>query len=123
MITRLNTQAIYVQDQDKALSFYRDAVGFEVRRDISMGAGGARWIEVAPKGAETCLVLYPKSAMEDWDKRTPSIVFACDDTLTTCEELSRNGVEFKKKPQNMGWGIFATFLDPDGNELGLIDSP
>jgi predicted enzyme related to lactoylglutathione lyase len=122
MITKLKTQAVYVADQEKALSFYRDAVGFEVRRDLSMGPGG-RWIEVAPKGAESSLVLYPKSMMEDWDTRAPSIVFACADTVATCDELSRRGVTLKKKPEKMAWGTFASFLDPDGNELGLTDGP
>jgi predicted enzyme related to lactoylglutathione lyase len=120
MITRLKTQTVYVADQDKALAFYRDALGFEVRRDASMGPAG-RWIELAPKGAESCLVLFPKSMMEDWDKRAPSIVFACADTVATCDELRRRGVELRKQPQKMGWGTFASFLDPDGNELGLTD--
>ena len=120
MITKLRTQAVYVEDQEKALGFYRDVVGFEVRRDVSMGAMG-RWIEVAPKGAETCLVLYPKAAMPDWEKRSPSLVFACDDTFRTCEQLVQRGVKLVKEPQKMGWANFASFADPDGNEIGLTD--
>jgi predicted enzyme related to lactoylglutathione lyase len=121
MITKLKTQTIYVADQEKALSFYRDALGFEVRRDLPMGPDG-RWIEVAPKGAESCVVLYPRSMMEDWEKRTSSIVFACADTVATCDELCRRGVELRKKPQKMAWGTFASFVDPDGNEMGLTDA-
>jgi lactoylglutathione lyase len=118
MITNLKTHTVYVEDQNKALAFYRDALGFDVTRNVSMGPMG-RWIEVAPKGAETALVLYPKSAMPDWEKRTPSIIFACDDTFGTCAELTKQGVKILNDPQKMDWGNFASFADPDGNELGL----
>jgi len=75
----------------EALAFYRDQVGFDVRRDLPMGPLG-RWIEMAPPGAESSIVLYPKAMMPDWDKRIPSIVFACDDTVATCAELVKRGV-------------------------------
>jgi lactoylglutathione lyase len=122
MIRKLKTQAVYVADQQKALAFYRDQVGFEVRRDFPIGPLG-RWIELAPPGAESCILLYPKAMMSDWDRRVPSLVFACDDTLATCGELVKRGVVLLKEPQKMAWGTFASFADLDGNELGLTDQP
>jgi len=103
MIRKLRTQAVYVSDQEKALAFYRDQVGFEVRRDVPLGTLG-RWIELAPPGAESALVLYPKAMMPDWDKRAPSLVVTCDDTVATCAELVRRGVTLLKEPQKMAWG-------------------
>jgi lactoylglutathione lyase len=120
VIRNLKTLAVYVADQEKSLAFYRDQVGFEVRRDLPMGPLG-RWIEVAPPGAESSIVLYPKAMMPDWDKRIPSIVFACDDTVATCAELVKRGVGLVKQPQKMAWGTFASIADLDGNELGLTD--
>lgn len=61
-ITRASTVGIYVSDQDRALDFYTNALGFEKLIDEPMGTETAsRWIEVAPAGAETHFVLgnYP----------------------------------------------------------------
>jgi predicted enzyme related to lactoylglutathione lyase len=122
MITRIKTQAVYVTDQDKALRFYSEALGFELRRDQAMGPGG-RWLEVAPPGAQSCVVLYPRSMMKEWDRKQPSIIFACEDVHQTHQRLIARGVEFTQPPQEMPWGTFATFRDPDANEFVLSDAP
>ncbi len=56
---------------------------------------GASWLEVAPKGAESALVLYPKSMMKNWAELKPSIVFVCDDVEKTYETMKANGVTFE----------------------------
>jgi lactoylglutathione lyase len=122
MIKALKTQAVYVTNQNAALAFYKDILGFEVRRWEPLGVAGS-WIEVAPPGADTCIVLYPRDLMADWAQRCPSIVFKCDDVATTHAELEAKGVTFSQEPTKMGWGNFASFLDPDGNEFGLSDAP
>jgi len=118
MISWLATQAVYVSDPNAAEDFWKNKVGFEVtsKRDIG---GGLYWLEVAPKGAQSRLVLYPKSLMTDWNERKPSIVFECDDVDQTYEELKSRGVEVGKPPVSMKWGRFGTFRDLDGNEFGL----
>ena len=60
MITHIETVAVYVADQGRALSFYVDQLGFELIKDVTMGpgAGGPRWIEVAPPGGQTVLALF-----------------------------------------------------------------
>lgn len=55
----------------------------------------ASWIEVGADGAESRLVLYPKSMMKDWQERKPSIVFECVDLKRTHRELSSRGVAFE----------------------------
>lgn len=118
MIRAIATAAIYVEDQAQSLKFWTDQVGFTVQRSESMGPNGS-WIEVGPEGAASCLVLYPKSMMEDWSERKPSIVFSCDDIDRTYEELAGRGVQFSQLPEEMAWGKFAVFEDQDGNWFGL----
>ncbi len=118
MIGPIKTVGIYVTDQENALAFYRDILGFELRRDLPMGES-IRWIEVAPPGAQTCLVLYPRSAMKNWAERRSSAVFHCPDVEGLCNELSTKGVKITMPPSHLPWGTFAMIADPDGNELGL----
>jgi lactoylglutathione lyase len=80
-------------------------------------------MEVAPPGAESCLVVYPKSMMEDWAERKPSIVFECDNVQATYEALHSRGSQFRQQPTDMPWGPFAIFVDPDGNWFGLRGHP
>jgi lactoylglutathione lyase len=121
MLTHIKTVALYVENQEKALAFYTEKLGFEVRKKEQMGPQ-VFWIELAPPGAQTCLVIYPKVFMQDWQHRKPSIMFACENVEATYEELLKRGVTFIDTPQKMSIGIFAKFADPDGNEI-LIISP
>ena len=109
---------MYVEDQQKANEFWTSQVGFDVHREMPMGPH-ARWIEVGPPGAASCLVIYPKSMMEDWAQRKPSIVFKCDSVRRTFEELRDRGVRVTQEPKEMPWGLFAIFVDDDGNSYGL----
>ena len=122
MIKKIATAAIYVTDQEVANRFWEKQVGFEIRRDLSMGPE-ARWLELAPPGAESCIVIFPKSMMEDWAERKPSLVFECDDIEETHKSMSERGVEFSHKPKELPWGKFAIFLDPEGNWYGLRELP
>ena len=64
----------------------------------------------------------PKSMMEDWAERKPSIVFECEDMQKTYEEVSDRGVNFAQLPKDMPWGPFAIFVDLDGNWFGMRGS-
>lgn len=118
MIKKIGTVAIYVDNQESARSFWIEKVGFELRNNIDMG-NGMSWMEVAPNGAESCLVLYPKALMKNFDELKPSIVFWCDDIEQACVNLKKSGVTFAKELTSMAWGKFASFFDEDGNEFGL----
>ncbi len=67
MITHVETVAVYVSDQDRAVGFFVDQLGFELRKDVPMGSAedAPRWIEVAPPGAETVLALFTPPGLED----------------------------------------------------------
>src|SRR5437762_414234 len=118
MIKQLGTQAVYVLDQKSAEEFWKNKIGFEILTRRELG-NGLYWLELAPRGAQSRLVLYPRSLMPDWTERKPSIVFECDDVERTYAELKDRGVEVGEAPQEMKWGKFGTFKDLDGNEFGF----
>ncbi|MCY4417857.1 MAG: VOC family protein [Chloroflexi bacterium] len=120
MLGAIKTVGVYVEDQAKAIDFYVEVLGFEVRRRMQMGAD-AEWVEVAPPGAETCLVIYPRALMPDWAERKSSLVFYCPDVRDTVETLGERGVTIAMEPGDLPWGTFAAIEDPDGNWLGLTD--
>lgn len=119
MITHVRFVTVYVSDQQRALEFYTRRLGFETRADVPMGPG-ARWIEVAPPGAQTVLVLYTPPGMEDRIGGFTGITLACDDVFATAEELRARGVELVAEPREEPWGQWAEFKDPDGNVFGLV---
>jgi lactoylglutathione lyase len=121
MIGPIKTVGIYVEDQPKAIRFYVEKLGFEIRRETPMGPEG-NWVEVAPPGAQTCLVLYPKAMMSNWAELKPSVVFHCPDVEATCRQWESRGVRITMPPTPLAWGTFAQFQDPDGNEFGLTSA-
>lgn len=121
MITRIAKVSVYVRDQQKALDFYTGTLGFEVVSDEPMGAG-RRWIEVAPPGAETALVLWvPDDDMKDRIGTFSGIVFSADDVAATHRTLRGQGVHFAQEPVDQPGGFMGTFTDPDGNVFVLRD--
>lgn len=121
MIKQIGTTGVYVSDQDKAIEFYVDVLGFEKRDDQPMGEG-ARWIEVAPPGAESRLVLSLPSDEEGRQRvgTFVGIVFETDDIEATHRELSTRGVGFTEPPTLQPWGTMAQFVDQDGNGFVLV---
>jgi lactoylglutathione lyase len=118
MFGPIKNVGIYVQDQLAAVEFYTEVLGFEMRRRIPMGAN-ASWIEVAPPGAQTAFVLYPRAMMPGWENLKSSVVFHCPNIEETCQRLETHGVTITMRPTTMAWGTFAKFTDPDGNEFGM----
>jgi len=122
MITCARSIPLYVRDQQKAVDFYVGKLGFEKRRDEPMGPG-ARWIELAPRGAETVLVPFTPPGSEDRIGTFSGIVFDSDDIEGTYRDLVAKGVEFTQPPQLQPWGMkMALFQDPDGNGFVLVQS-
>ncbi|WP_232696459.1 VOC family protein [Brevibacillus daliensis] len=118
MIKKMATVAVYVEDQQKAKEFWTAKVGFEIKRETQMGPN-AFWLEVAPPGQETALVIYPKQMMKNWEECKASIVFECEDMDSTYQRLKENGVQFQGEPSKMEWGTYVSFTDLDGNSFLL----
>jgi lactoylglutathione lyase len=114
--------SVFVSDQDRALDFYTNALGFELRMDVPYGEG-YRWVEVAPKGAETAIALvkpYPGQPGGQIGGLT-SFVLSTDDIAATYEELRGRGVEFVEPPAMQSWGMMQAILaDLDGNQSMMV---
>lgn len=119
MITSVKFVSVPVSDQDRALSFYTEKLGFKVVTDQPMGAG-RRWIELQVGGAgATRLVLFTPEGQEDRVGTVFNGAFACDNVEKTYEELRGRGVEFDSAPRREPWGTLAVLRDPDGNRIAL----
>jgi len=116
MIKAIKFASVPVSDQDRALAFYTEKLGFRILTDQSMG-GKQRWIEMSIPGAETGLVLFTPDGHENRIGTFTAISFQCDDVQRTYDELSARGVEFKGLPAKQDWGTFVIMLDPDGNQF------
>ena len=118
MINQVKFASIPVRDQGKALAFYTEKLGFEVITDQPFG-DGRRWIEVRPAGASTSVVLFTPDGHEDRIGTFSNVVFGTDDVRKTYEALSERGVEFITPPTEEPWGVYAQFVDSEGNKFVL----
>ena len=121
MITQLKFVSIPVSDQDRALAFYTEKLGFEISTDQPMGPG-KRWIELRIASSGTRVVLFTMDGQEDRIGTFFNGAFACDNVEATYRQLSQRGVEFIEPPTVQPWGSFAKFKDPDGNTFVLSSS-
>jgi catechol 2,3-dioxygenase-like lactoylglutathione lyase family enzyme len=112
-ITGVGTVGVPVTDQDRALEFYVDKLGFETRRDIPFGDG--RWIEVAPPGSPTTIALVPAGI-------PAGIRLTTQDADTDHADLRAHGVDADPEVMRMPDAppMFA-LRDPDGNSLILVE--
>lgn len=134
MIQRQSHSTIYVIDQEEALEFYRDALGFEVRTDMTMTEeAGLRWLTLSPKGQPDLEIILmqiaagPAFSAETAEElrslvRSGAIgigVFETDDIHGDYERLSKRGVEFVSPPEEQFYGTEAIVKDNSGNWFSL----
>jgi catechol 2,3-dioxygenase-like lactoylglutathione lyase family enzyme len=118
MIKAIKFASIPVTDQDRALAFYTEKLGFKVVTDQPFD-DTQRWIELAIPRAETKLVLFTPDAHRDRIGGFSNITFVSDDVEATCNLLKSRGVEFTQDAQKADWGTAAIFKDQDGNQFVL----
>ncbi|MGH9483037.1 MAG: VOC family protein [Terriglobales bacterium] len=118
MIRGVKFVSIPVRDQDVALRFFTQALGFKVSTDQPF-TPKQRWIELSVPGAETGLALFTPEGHENRIGQFQSIAFWCDDVFATAKILQSKGVTFAKEPKHEAWGDSAVFQDPDGNQFAL----
>ena len=116
---------IAVQDLDKALAFYRDALGLEVRNDVA--SGGFRWVTVGAPEQDVDIVLFQphggRSQAEGdallslvTQGSLQAAIFRSDDLDTTFEKVRASGAEVLQEPTSQPWGARdCAFRDPSGN--------
>jgi catechol 2,3-dioxygenase-like lactoylglutathione lyase family enzyme len=133
MIRIANAQ-LWVHDQDEALAFYTEKLGFEVRADVTLPEmGDFRWLTVGPAGQpdfSVCLMAIPGPPVFDAETQQQvrdlmakgaagTVFLTTDDIHRDYEELKARGVEFTEPPEERPYGIDSGLRDPSGNALRL----
>ncbi len=125
MTVLLASTFISVHDPDAALAFYRDALGMEVRADVS--AEGFRWVTVAAPGQDVDIVLsqpHGGRSTSEGDALLSLVtrgslqaaIFRTDDLSATFERVRASGAEVLQEPTDQPWGVRdCAFRDPSGN--------
>lgn len=121
-ITGIGRVAIPAADQDRALEFYVETLGFELRSDETFAGGKMRWIEVAPKGASTAIAIAPP--MEDGPTAVDTgIIISTSDIEADHAALKAAGVDVD--PEIARWGDpvppMFRLRDPAGNSLAIVE--
>jgi catechol 2,3-dioxygenase-like lactoylglutathione lyase family enzyme len=117
VITGVGTVVLYVSDQQRSVDFYVGKLGWEKVTDGEMWPG-ARWIEVAPAGAETRVaLLLPDPGFEGAKVGGPApATLVADDVRATYEQLKSQGVAVTE-PVEEPWSTYIKVTDPDGHEF------
>jgi predicted enzyme related to lactoylglutathione lyase len=125
---KIKLSSVPIDDYDKAIKFYTEMMGFQLKRDMPLG-GGARWITVVspeePDGVE--LLLEPNSGYPAMKALKESLVkdgipytaFQVNDIQEEYERMKNLGVQFTMEPTNMGMTIVAVLDDTCGNLIQI----
>lgn len=117
--TRVWVASVSVSDFDRALAFYRDALGFPVQLE----ARNFGWMEVGPEEPLCKIGLSLSEDPKELVTRT-GIVLEVEDMDAFAERLRAHNVKFTQEPTKQPWGgVVADFLDPDGNEIEAVYDP
>lgn len=120
MINQIKFVSVPVADQNRALAFYTEKLGFTIITDQPFD-DKQRWIELRVPKAETRIVLFTAESDKGRIGTFMNISYTCDDLQKTYEELTARGVEFEAPPKKQEWGSYATFKDSEGNSFVLGD--
>jgi catechol 2,3-dioxygenase-like lactoylglutathione lyase family enzyme len=122
-ISRIGTVVVPVSDQDRAIEFYVDTLGFEKRTDVPFG-NGYRWVEVAPADAVTTIAIVPPPPGNPTGNVQTGIGLNTDDIDAVHADLKGRGVDVDDEVGRMGDPVppLFWFRDPDGNTLMVVES-
>jgi len=133
MIKIANAQ-LWVHDQEEAVAFYTEKLGFEIRVDATLPElGDFRWVTVSPPSQpDVAIVLMAIPGPPVMDAETAeqvrtlmakgfagTVFLTTDDCRASYEELKGRGVEFVEEPEERPYGIDSSFRDPSGNHIRL----
>jgi catechol 2,3-dioxygenase-like lactoylglutathione lyase family enzyme len=135
MSITIGSIGLWVHDQEVALDFWTNKVGFEVRGDLEFAElPGVRWLTVGPKDqpdVEITLLSIPGEPVFTAEQQSlvatmlsqgisgGGLILLTDDVQRDYDTLSARGVEFTEKPEQRPYGIDCGFRDPSGNHMRL----
>ena len=123
---KIKLTSIYVDDQEKALRFYTDVLGFAKKTDVTQGP--YRWLTVAspeePDGAELQLALNDNPAANTYqramfEQSQPAAMFYTDDVQADYERIEARGADFTMPPAQVTGSTIAMLNDTCGNLIQL----
>lgn len=119
MLRKVPYVALLVSDQDKALDFYTNVIGFKKRGDFPQPGGGPRFLTIGVEGQDFELVLWPGAPGKP-QQGSAVYTIEVDDCRAAFDKLMSSGVKFEPpEVLEFPWGYAARFKDPDGNALQL----
>jgi catechol 2,3-dioxygenase-like lactoylglutathione lyase family enzyme len=120
-INKIGTVVVPVSDQERAIEFYVEKLGFEKRTDVPVG-NDYRWVEVAPAGADTTIAIVPPPPGRPTGNVETGIGLSTDDIDADHAELKSRGVDVDADVSRMGDPVppLFWFRDPDGNTLMVV---
>jgi catechol 2,3-dioxygenase-like lactoylglutathione lyase family enzyme len=118
MIRGIKFVSVPVKNQNDALRFYTEKLGFRVLTDQPFD-GKQRWIELGIPGSDSSIVLFNVNGDEKRIGSHQPVTFWSDDVSATASLLKSKGVVFVKEPKTEHWGTAAVFQDQDGNQFVL----
>ena len=120
-ISKIGTVVIPVSDQDRAIEFYVDTLGFEKRTDVPFG-NGYRWVEVGPADAVTTIAIVPPPPGKPTGNIETGIGLNTDDIDALHADLKARGVDVDAEVSRMGDPVPPLFWlrDPEGNTLMVV---
>jgi len=131
---KINSAQLWVNDQEEALAFYTQKLGFEIRADVTLSElGDFRWLQVGPPGQDdvaiTLMAIPGPPVMDDATAEqvrnlmakgfAGTVFLTTEDLDADYEALKSRGVEFIDKPEQRPYGIDSSFRDPSGNHFRL----
>jgi len=123
MINKVGQIMLYVTNQDEAKDFWTEKVGFGVVSEEDNGQG-FRWIEIAPKDAETSIILHNKEFIEKMSPElnlgTPSLMFFTENLESLYNDLLSKNVTVGEMV-NMPSGKVFNFADDEGNYFAVME--
>jgi catechol 2,3-dioxygenase-like lactoylglutathione lyase family enzyme len=122
-ISKVGTVVVPISDQERAIEFYVETLGFEKRADVPFG-GEYRWVEVAPPGADTTIaIVVPPEGKQAGNAET-GIGLNTDDIDAVHADLKARGVDVDDEVSRMGDPVppLFWFRDPDGNTLMVVET-
>jgi predicted enzyme related to lactoylglutathione lyase len=122
-INQIGTVVVPVTDQDRAIEFYVETLGFEKRTDVPFG-NGYRWVEVAPAEALTTIAIVPPPPGTPTGDRQTGIGLNTGDIDADHADLKARGVDVDAEVSRMGDGVppLFWFRDPEGNTLMVVEA-
>jgi catechol 2,3-dioxygenase-like lactoylglutathione lyase family enzyme len=132
VIRRVTHITVYVRNEDEALAFFTDKLGFKKKMDSAMGPGGPRWITVTPAGQSDFEVTLfnPSTWFKGEEARIATeqigkqamIILDSDDIDADYRALKAAGVTIDSGVRDLPWGRDLVFRDLYGNQYNLVQS-